>query len=158
MFAMIKNGKIQCGNVSAQNTTFGWVIGGRVQVSPAQPTITTFHNIVDIDKQLQRFWELEEMFPSANRLTAEEAAWEQYFIDSNHRAEDKRYTVNHPMKQTKDQSLAIEPLQLCTNHKPNTKSAIIKKRHTSVYIAPIIEKTTFFKQYSALTQITLWHI
>jgi hypothetical protein len=29
MFAMIKNGKIQCGNVIAQNTTFGWVIGGR---------------------------------------------------------------------------------------------------------------------------------
>jgi hypothetical protein len=27
MFAMIKNGKIQCGNVIAQNTTFGWVKG-----------------------------------------------------------------------------------------------------------------------------------
>jgi hypothetical protein len=77
---MIKNGKNQCGNVIAQNTR-----GGRAQVSPAQPTITTFHNIVDIDKQLQRFWELDEMCPSANRLTAEEAACEQHFIDSNHR-------------------------------------------------------------------------
>jgi hypothetical protein len=89
----------------------------RAQVSPAQPTIITFHNIVDIDKQLQRFWELEEMFPSINRLTAEEAACEQHFIDSNNRAEDERYTVNQPMKQTKDQPLAIEPLQLYTKHK-----------------------------------------
>jgi hypothetical protein len=103
MFAMIKNGKIQCGNVIAQNTTFGWVIGGRAQVVPEQSTITTFHNIVHIDKQLQRFKELEEMFPSANRLTAEEAACEQYFIDSNHRAEDGRYTVNQPIKQTPKQ-------------------------------------------------------
>jgi hypothetical protein len=38
---MIKNGKIECGNVIAQNTTFGWIIGERAHVSPAQPTITT---------------------------------------------------------------------------------------------------------------------
>jgi hypothetical protein len=47
------------------------------------------------------------MFPSANRLTAKEAACEQYFIDSNHRAEDGRYIINQPMKHTKDQPLAI---------------------------------------------------
>jgi hypothetical protein len=56
------------------------------------------------------------MFTSANRQTAEEAACEQHFIDSNHRAEDIRYTVNQPMKQTKDQPLAIEPLQLPTTN------------------------------------------
>jgi hypothetical protein len=40
---MIKNGKIECGNViDAQNTTFGWIIGERAHVSLAQPTITTF--------------------------------------------------------------------------------------------------------------------
>jgi hypothetical protein len=38
---MIKNGKIQYGNIIAQNTTFGWVIGKRAKVSPAQTTITT---------------------------------------------------------------------------------------------------------------------
>jgi hypothetical protein len=38
------------------------------------------HNIVDNDKRFQRFWELKEMFPLANRLTAEEAACEQLFI------------------------------------------------------------------------------
>jgi hypothetical protein len=70
------------------------------------------------------------MFPSTNRLTAEEAACEQDFIDSNHRAEDGRYTVNQPIKQTKDQPLAIEPLQLHTNQKPNTKPAVIEKRDT----------------------------
>jgi hypothetical protein len=78
MFTMIKNGKIQCGNAIAQNTTFGCVIGGRAQEH--------------IDKQLQRFWELKEMFPSANRLAAEETACEQHFIDSNHRNEHGRYT------------------------------------------------------------------
>jgi hypothetical protein len=46
------------------------------------------HNIVDNDKRFQRFWELKEMFASANRLTAEEAACEQHFIDINHQAED----------------------------------------------------------------------
>jgi hypothetical protein len=58
------------------------------------------------------------------------------------------------MKKTKYQPLAIEPLQLGTNHKPNTKSAVIKKRDTSVsIIVAMIEKTTFFKQYSALTRL-----
>jgi hypothetical protein len=45
-----------------------------------------------IDKQLQRFWELKEMFPSSNRLAAEETACEQHFIDSNHRNKHGRYT------------------------------------------------------------------
>jgi hypothetical protein len=63
------------------------------------------------------------MFPSANRLTAEEAACELHVIDSNHRAEDGRYTVNQPMKQTKDQPLTIEPLQLCTKHKVTALSS-----------------------------------
>jgi hypothetical protein len=57
MLAMIKNEKIQCGHVIVQNTTFGWVIGVRT---------TNHHNNVDIDKQLKRFWELEEMSSSAN--------------------------------------------------------------------------------------------
>jgi hypothetical protein len=51
-----------------------------------------------------------------DRLTAEEAGCEQHVIDSNHRAEDGWYTINLPMKQTKDQPLAIDPLQLCTKH------------------------------------------
>jgi hypothetical protein len=55
------------------------------------------------------------------------------------------------MKQTKDQPLA---LKLCTNHKPNIKSADIEKRDTSVStIVAVVEKTTFFKQYSALTRL-----
>jgi hypothetical protein len=69
---------------------------------------------------------------TANRLTAEEAAFEPHLIDSNHRAENGRYTINQPMNQAKDQPLATEPLQLCTNHKPNTKSAVIEKRDVSV--------------------------
>jgi hypothetical protein len=94
----------------------------------------------------QRIWELEEMFSSANRLTAEKAACVQYFNDSNHRAEDERYTVNQTMKQTKNQPLVIEPLQLCTNHKPNIKSAVIEKLDVSVSkIVAIIKKTTFFR-------------
>jgi hypothetical protein len=60
MLAMIKNEKIQCGHVIVQNATFGWVIGVRT---------TNHHNIVDIDKQLKRFWELEELSPSAKRLS-----------------------------------------------------------------------------------------
>jgi hypothetical protein len=115
---------------------------------------TNHHNIADIDTQLQRFWELEEMFPTTNWLTAVEAACEQHFIDSTHRAVNGRYTVNQLMKQTKDQPLAIVPLQLRTNQKPNTKSAVIEKRDTSVStIVAIIENTTFFKQYSALTRL-----
>jgi hypothetical protein len=115
MFAMIKNGKIQCGNVICPKYNF-WLgyWWGTTNIAN-----TTNHHEIS-----QRFWELEEIFPSANRLTAEKAACVQYFIDSNQRAEDERYTVNQPMKQTKNQPLAIEPLQFCTNHKPNMKSAV----------------------------------
>jgi hypothetical protein len=43
---------------------------------------------------------------------------------------------------------------LCTNHKPSTKSAVTEVRDVSVYkIVAIIEKTTFFKQYTALARL-----
>jgi tRNA-dihydrouridine synthase len=77
-----------------------------------------------------------------------------HFIDSNHRAEDGRFTVNQPMKQTKNQPLTTEPLKLCTTQKPSTKTAVIEKCDLSVStIVAIIKKTTFFKQYSALTRL-----
>jgi hypothetical protein len=80
---------------------------GLLAIETSIASTTNHHNIIDIDQQLQRFWELKEMFTSANRLTAEERPCEQHFIDSNHRAEDVRYTFNQPMKQTKDQLLAM---------------------------------------------------
>jgi hypothetical protein len=97
---------------------------------------TSIASTTNHHKISQRFWELEEIILSANRLRAKKARCEQHFIDSNHRAEDgttynvvqrgTRYNVNQAMKQTKNQPSAIEPLQLCTNHKPNMKSAVIK--------------------------------
>jgi hypothetical protein len=57
------------------------------------------------------------------------------------------------MKHTKDQPLTVEPLQ-CVYQPRNTKSAVIKKLDTSLStIVTIIEKTTFFKQYSALIRL-----
>ncbi|KAF2895031.1 hypothetical protein ILUMI_11143 [Ignelater luminosus] len=56
-------------------------------------------NRVDIQNQLERFWELEETEVKRKTLTKEENLCERHFIETHKRDETGRFTVSLPLKQ-----------------------------------------------------------
>jgi hypothetical protein len=102
-FTVIQTGKFTHNNLVALNTTFGWIIGGRNELTTEQPTTRTHHTvIIDIDSKLKRFWEIKEASVEMKHLTAEEIACEEHFANTHVRASDGSYTVRLPFTPTQD--------------------------------------------------------
>lgn len=54
----------------AQQTELGWIVSGSTSGS-INKTIHTYHQMIDLDKQIRRFWEIEEV-PEVRKFTEEE--------------------------------------------------------------------------------------
>ncbi|XP_037034254.1 uncharacterized protein LOC119073047 [Bradysia coprophila] len=81
----------------ARNTEFGWIISGPVR-SPTEPVnISTFHLRIDVDEQLKRFFEQEEV-SKERLLTKEEVECENLYMRTYSRKEDGRFVVALPFK------------------------------------------------------------
>ncbi len=72
---------------------FGWVISGKM-LECAQTQMQSFH--VNLDEQLQRFWELEEI-PQKKHWTAEEMACEKHSVKYTE-VVNTRFLVSLPFK------------------------------------------------------------
>ena len=66
--------------------------------------MVSFFNEVSLDKQLTRFWELEEI-PTKKFLTEDEAYCEKLFSETTTRQPDGRYVVRLPVRVGEDKSL-----------------------------------------------------
>lgn len=101
-FKLLKPGHIELDhhNISVQETALGWIVAGEVQNQPsAINNLMTFHSIIDIDKNLQRFWEIEEVQAKCN-LTRNEMLCEKHFVENYCRsAITGRYVVKLPFTQ-----------------------------------------------------------
>lgn len=82
------------GSPIAQQTTFGWVLSGKINQN-SKFKITNLHTT--IDQQLQKFWEIEEL-QGTKLLTTEELQCEQFYARTVRRKEDGRYIVRLPLK------------------------------------------------------------
>lgn len=80
----------------AQNTEFGWIMSGQI-TGPTTSTIEVASMVsqVEEDKQLAKFWEIEEVSQSKS-LTVEEELCEQHFVNNTTRNADGTYTVRIP--------------------------------------------------------------
>lgn len=82
----------------------GWILSGQVTSASKSSTIVSchtqsFHLRSEIDAQLERFWELEEL-PAKQPWTAEEIECEQSFVKNHSRdLNTGRYSVALPFKQ-----------------------------------------------------------
>ena len=86
------------GSPIAQNTELGWILSGSCSaMSSNTPTVHNFNLLIDIDKNLKRFWEIEET-PHTKYLTEEENQCEEIFINNHRRNYDGRYIVKLPMR------------------------------------------------------------
>lgn len=66
------------GTPTAQETIFGWVLSGRTYIIPKSISVHNFHVLTELNNQLRKFWELEEMLEQ-KRYTEEEEACEKAF-------------------------------------------------------------------------------
>ncbi|XP_071652355.1 uncharacterized protein [Temnothorax longispinosus] len=93
------------GQPIAQNSIFGWVISGPVSSaafpehsSAKVPRISTHHICsLSLEKELRRFWEIEEL-PQRSALTQEEKDCEEHFRSTHSRNSEGRYVVRLPFK------------------------------------------------------------
>ncbi|XP_025270380.1 uncharacterized protein LOC112639719 [Camponotus floridanus] len=88
------------GQPIAQETILGWVLSGPTSIpSSSYHTITVQHSAISLslDKELRRFWEIEEI-PRQILLTPEEQQCENYFKSTYSRDSDGRYIVRLPFK------------------------------------------------------------
>lgn len=86
------------GSLLAQETVFGWVLTGPIQVRDTRSaTFQTFFNGVSLDKQLQRFWEVEEV-PQYKPNSDEDKYCEDLFKSTTIRTPSGRYMVSLPFR------------------------------------------------------------
>ncbi|XP_073841572.1 uncharacterized protein [Musca autumnalis] len=98
------------GSLVAQETVFGWIVTGPTNKRVARHTIRASHcTRVSIDKQLARFWEIEEV-PTISEVSEEDRICEDIYKITVKRNRDGRYMVELPFK-----SEAPSKTVLCSN-------------------------------------------
>ncbi|XP_076301442.1 uncharacterized protein LOC143219323 [Lasioglossum baleicum] len=82
---------------TAQNTTLGWILSGPVPLATGPATFGNFHCNVseNLDTELRRFWEVEEL-PSVTRLSPAELKCEEHFQRTHARTSTGQYIVRLP--------------------------------------------------------------
>lgn len=81
-----------------QNSMFGWIISGPVMCLKSNIQTHFICNFShEIQEQLNKFWELEEV-PKKPVMSQEEEACEQHFMQHTRRLEDGRFCVSLPLK------------------------------------------------------------
>lgn len=96
VWSLMEGGKMEGepGTPLAINTSLGWLVAGPNSTSSP---VTTFSIQANLEQQLCRFWEQEEIF-NEDKLSLEEEACEEHFL--NHSTQDShgRFTVHLPFK------------------------------------------------------------
>ncbi|XP_024887554.1 uncharacterized protein LOC112464651 [Temnothorax curvispinosus] len=86
----------------AQNTTLGWILSGPVASPPSslpRESVQIHHGTVfdDLDSDLRRFWEVEDI-PRKAHMSPEELQCEEHFATTHTRTPEGRYVVRLPFK------------------------------------------------------------
>lgn len=92
---LIKGGT---GQPMAQQTTFGWIVSGKIDPTYPRKEIKSLLSTCDNEElNLKQFWELEELNPKRN-LSPDEQKCEKLFLDGIRRDNHGRFMVNIPFK------------------------------------------------------------
>ncbi|XP_065365526.1 uncharacterized protein LOC135958552 [Calliphora vicina] len=88
-----------CGQTSAYNTVFGWVLSGPIKTQTIQTftTAVTPCETADLNNTLKRFWEQEEI-PTSHPKAIEHDICEKFYTQTTTRQENGRYVVRLPFK------------------------------------------------------------
>ncbi|XP_075150612.1 uncharacterized protein LOC142224708 [Haematobia irritans] len=88
-----------CGNTSAYNTVFGWVLSGPTKSQQVQAFTTqvVVNDAPSLDEILRRFWEIEEI-PFSHPPSEDDEYCEELYSKTTTRQKDGRYVVRLPFK------------------------------------------------------------
>lgn len=125
----------------AQETEIGWIVSGPIKKQRAKSAICMTASINEIDMNLQKFWELEEI-DNENSMKPEEQECMDHFNETVSRERDGTYVVSLPFKQnakplgnSKRMAMAqFFQLEKKFKREPQLKIAYVK------YIDELIEK------------------
>ncbi|XP_075161791.1 uncharacterized protein LOC142234512 [Haematobia irritans] len=85
------------GSIIAQNTVFGWIVGGPIQQNIETSKQITLYNASSLEKIITRFWEVEET-PKRILRSAEDIYCETNYKSTTKRNDTGRYIVTLPFK------------------------------------------------------------
>ncbi|XP_066585518.1 uncharacterized protein [Prorops nasuta] len=143
-------------NVIAQNTVFGWIFSGRVQGNSLRkkeviriPRIAAHSSAKeDITEILKRFWTVEEVSDSTQRLSPDDELCERLFASTHFRNMQGRYVVRIPLR-TELPSIAESTRRLALN----SFMSLTRRFDRDPDLAR--EYKTFMKEYESLGHMNL---
>lgn len=99
-FETLKSNRIKLGRRSPilQETEFGYVVAGDVCISDNSPKRCLLTMNMDIHKQLERFWTVEDNYTNKQIHSKEEAECEEHFVNTVKRDHTGRFVVKLPLK------------------------------------------------------------
>lgn len=120
----------------AQNTIFGWVLTGPLQDCSlnSSTTYVSFCTEVSLDKQLEKFWKLEEI-PQASITRPEDEYCEEFYQKTTKRLMNGRFMVSLPFKPQflNGKGLGLSRQRACRQFFRNETSLIRKPHLKSIY-------------------------
>ncbi|XP_065372164.1 uncharacterized protein LOC135964036 [Calliphora vicina] len=87
------------GNLMAQESVFGWILTGPIEDRHPRSftTVISCYTEVNLYKQLENFWKLEEP-PKISKFTSEDDYCEEFFKKTTKRNSEGRFIVSLPFK------------------------------------------------------------
>ncbi|XP_059221144.1 uncharacterized protein LOC131995885 [Stomoxys calcitrans] len=97
-----------CGDASAYNTIFGWVLSGPMRTEQIQAFTTNVlpSENTALNETLQKFWELEDI-PASPPISEEDQFCEEFYVKTTVRGPDGRYIVRLPFKKEFSNSIHL---------------------------------------------------
>lgn len=135
----------QFGSITLRNSQFGWLIIGPMNISECLTT-PTCATICQIENQLRRFCDLEDVAPPSEECSKEEkVACVQHFENTHGRHEDGKFIVSLPLSQ---------PRQLLVyNYAYASRNLVWSEKHRSPTVQP--EYVKFMEEYEDMSHMTL---
>ncbi|XP_075163135.1 uncharacterized protein LOC142235763 [Haematobia irritans] len=97
-----------CGTLVAQETVFGWILTGPIPNEVPEPSFKILSNFCEIslDKEISRFWEVEDL-PRKTFLSTADQFCEDLYMSTTTRNSEGRYIVHLPFKDTSPRVVSI---------------------------------------------------
>ncbi|XP_077260520.1 uncharacterized protein LOC143896497 [Temnothorax americanus] len=133
----------------AQNTVLGWIISGPTGGARSSQRIDVHQASVDedLDFNIRRFWEVEEI-PRTSQLTPEDQACEEHFLRTHYRNLDGRYVVRLPFKKG-------PPISIGESSRSALQSYLRAENRLKREPAKAAEYHDFLKEYADLEHMQL---
>lgn len=132
-----------------QNTSFGWIVGGSRNCEPVSLSttlsFTTFVKQSNIETYLEKFWELEDCSLTNNKDYTNPC--ESLFSETTYRADDGRFVVQLPLKES--------PTNLGDSRKLALKRLFALERKLSQNEKLRTMYIEFMKEYLSLNHMSL---